>query len=214
MAPDSTTASVIPEGSADPGGSAGPISAQGPVGRIALLGGESSGKTTLARAITAAMGTAWVPEYGRELWEQVRRTLTAQELVHVGQRQVEMEEAAEVECARLGRRWLICDTTPLTTLQYCLHDHGSAPPALQGLAARRYDLAVLCVPDFDFVQDGCRRDDGFRRAQHDWTVVRLAALHQPTLTVRGSVQARAQSVMNALAQLQAGQRPEHVEFMA
>jgi HTH-type transcriptional regulator, transcriptional repressor of NAD biosynthesis genes len=177
---------------------------QNPVGRIALLGGESSGKTTLARALTAAMGTAWVPEYGRELWEQVRRTLTAEELVQVGQRQVEMEDAAAAECARLGRRWLICDTTPLTTLQYCLHDHGHAPPALEALAARRYDLAVLCVPDFDFVQDGCRRDDGFRREQHEWTVQRLAALQQPSLTARGGVPQRVQAVLHALAQLQAG----------
>ncbi len=174
------------------------------VGRVALLGGESSGKTTLARALTAAMGTAWVPEYGRELWEQVRRTLTADELVHVGQRQVEMEDAAQAECARLGRRWLICDTTPLTTLQYCLHDHGHAPPALEALAERRYDLAVLCVPDFEFVQDGCRRDDEFRREQHEWTVQRLAALAQPHITARGSVQARVNLVMQALASVQAG----------
>ncbi len=179
----------------------------GPVGRIALLGGESSGKTTLARALTAAMGTAWVPEYGRELWEQVRRTLTAEELVHVGQRQVEMEDAAQAECARLGRRWLICDTTPLTTLQYCLHDHGSAPVALELLAQRRYELAVLCAPDFDFVQDGCRRDDTFRRAQHDWTLARVAALGQPAITVRGPVQARTQAVMQALAPIESGQQP-------
>jgi HTH-type transcriptional regulator, transcriptional repressor of NAD biosynthesis genes len=184
------------------------------VGRVALLGGESSGKSTLARALTAAMGTAWVPEYGRELWEQVRRTLTADELVHVGQRQVAMEDAAQAECARLGRRWLICDTTPLTTLQYCLHDHGHAPPALEVLAARRYELAVLCVPDFDFVQDGCRRDDDFRRAQHEWTLQRVAALQQPAITVRGSVLARTQSVVLALAQLQAGQRPTDATFSA
>ena len=36
--------------------------------RVALLGGESSGKTTLAIALAQALGTVWVPEYGRQRW--------------------------------------------------------------------------------------------------------------------------------------------------
>jgi nicotinamide riboside kinase len=44
------------------------------VRRIALLGGESSGKTTLARALAQSLGTSWVPEYGRQRWEELRIT--------------------------------------------------------------------------------------------------------------------------------------------
>ncbi|MDJ0366002.1 AAA family ATPase [Hymenobacter sp. H14-R3] len=40
------------------------------VPRLVLLGAESSGKTTLATALAEALGTAWVPEYGRTLHEQ------------------------------------------------------------------------------------------------------------------------------------------------
>ena len=43
--------------------------------RLALLGGESSGKTTLAIALAERLHVAWVPEYGRQRWEQCRRTL-------------------------------------------------------------------------------------------------------------------------------------------
>jgi AAA domain-containing protein len=39
------------------------------VQRIALLGGESSGKTALAARLADELDTRWVPEYGRELWE-------------------------------------------------------------------------------------------------------------------------------------------------
>jgi hypothetical protein len=42
------------------------------------------------------------------------------------------------------------------------------------MARRPYDAVVLCEADFDFVQDGCRRDDAFRQAQQDWTLARLA----------------------------------------
>lgn len=173
------------------------------VKRIALLGGESSGKTTLARALADALRTLWVPEYGRELWEDLRRTLTPAELVQVGQVQVAWEQEHAERAAAQGARWLICDTTPLTTLQYCLADHVDAPVELQELAARPYDLTVLCLPDFAFVQDGCRRDDDWRRAQHDWTVAQLAVRGVTPLVVQGPVQQRLALVLAAVARLEA-----------
>ena len=59
---------------------------------MALLGGESSGKTTLARALAAQLSTVWVPEYGRQRWEELRETLSANELLQVARKQVEWEE--------------------------------------------------------------------------------------------------------------------------
>ena len=168
------------------------------VRRIALLGGESSGKTTLARALAAALHTAWVPEYGRELWEALRRTLHQDELLQVARTQVALEEAHTADAQVQSAGWLVCDTTPLTTLQYCLHDHGQAPAELQRLARRPYALTVLCQPDFDFVQDGCRRDDSFRAAQHAWTLARLAEQGVTPVVVRGSADARLNQVLQSI----------------
>jgi len=168
-----------------------PIEPVGPVKRLALLGGESSGKTTLARALAHALGTVWVPEYGRQRWEELRETLSVDELIHVARVQVQWE----TEYAGKAVNWLVCDTTPLITLQYCLHDHGQAPPELHQLARRPYDLTLLCLPDFGFVQDGCRRDDGFRQQQHDWTLARLAEKGEVPLVVSGSVAERLAQVM-------------------
>jgi nicotinamide riboside kinase len=164
--------------------------ARATVQRIALLGGESSGKTTLAQALH----TTWVPEYGRQRWEELRETLSVAELLQVARTQVAWEE----QHAARAQGWLVCDTTPLTPLQYCFHDHGQAPPELHALARRRYDLSVLCLPDFGFVQDGCRRDDSFRNQQHAWTLARLDDAGVTPLLVRGSV---AKRVARVLAQL-------------
>jgi nicotinamide riboside kinase len=168
--------------------------------RVALLGGESSGKTTLAIALAQALSTAWVPEYGRQRWEELRETLSVDELVHVAQRQVALEAEAAMQGGLRSTDWLVCDTTPLTTLQYCLHDHGHAPPQLHALARHGYDLTVLCQPDFAFVQDGCRRDDSFRSAQHAWTLARLAEAGVRPLVVDGSVAHRVQQVLQHIQQ--------------
>lgn len=167
--------------------------------RIALLGGESSGKTTLARSLAHALGTVWVPEYGRQRWEERRQTLAAEELVQVARTQIAWEE----EQAAHARGWLVCDTTPLTTLQYCLHDHGQAAAELHALARRPYSLTVLCLPDFGFVQDGCRRDDAFRAQQHAWTLERLAEQGVQPLLVQGSVHERLNQVLGWLHQADA-----------
>jgi NadR type nicotinamide-nucleotide adenylyltransferase len=166
-----------------------------PARRLALVGGESSGKTTLAQALALQLHTDWVPEYGRELWERVRHTLDIDELMHVARHQVELEDQA----AARRRGWIVCDTTPLTTLQYCLHDHGRAPAALQALARRAYDMTVVCAPDFAFVQDGCRRDDAFRAEQHAWTLAQLRDRGVPCLVAGGSVAQRVAQVLRALA---------------
>ena len=168
-----------------------------PVRRLALLGGESTGKTTLARALAEHLHTAWVPEYGRQRWEELRETLSVDELVAVARRQIEWEDEAAGLIDTKGR-WLICDTTPLTTLQYCLHDHGQAPPELHQMARRTYDAVVLCDADFDFVQDGCRRDDGFRNAQQAWTLARLHELGVACLRVHGSPAERVDQVLQML----------------
>lgn len=162
--------------------------------RLCLLGGESSGKTTLARALAHTLHTLWVPEYGRQRWEELRVTLGVDELVRVARRQIELED----DYALRAQGWLICDTSPLTTLQYCLADHHRAPAALRQMAQRRYDLAVLCLPDFEFVQDGCRRDDNFRLQQHAWTAKQLVHLGLPTLQVGGAPAQRLQQVLQHL----------------
>jgi nicotinamide riboside kinase len=132
--------------------------------------------------------------------------LNLEELLHVAQHQVVLED----EAAARSTGWLVCDTTPLTTLQYCLHDHGQAPPELLALARRPYDLLVVCEPDFDFVQDGCRRDDSFRRAQHAWTLARLREQGVAYLSVHGPVPARVAQVLQRIARpLQAEPTPSN-----
>lgn len=137
--------------------------------RICLLGGESTGKSTLSMALAEHFQSECVSEYGRELWEQKNGQLEYDDMIRIGETQVMREEQA----GRKARRYLFCDTSPLTTLFYSLFMFNRADPGLIRLSQRHYDHIFLCAPDFPFVQDGTRQEEGFRLIQHDWYLSEL-----------------------------------------
>jgi len=66
------------------------------------------------------------------------------------------------------------------------------------MAHRRYDLVLLCDADFDFVQDGTRRDSSFSRQQQANTIEALNTLGMDYLVVTGTVTNRVETVMRRL----------------
>jgi len=139
------------------------------VQRVCILGGESSGKTTLAQALAAHLATAWVPEYGRALWEQKGGALVYDDMLQIGRQQLAHEQAL----AQQAHRWLICDTSPLVTMFYSRSMFDAVDPALALLAQQPYAATFVCAPDFGFVQDGTRVDAAFRQRQHAWYCAEL-----------------------------------------
>jgi HTH-type transcriptional regulator, transcriptional repressor of NAD biosynthesis genes len=167
------------------------------VRRVCLLGGESSGKSTLAAALAREFDTLHVAEYGRELWEVKSGALCFEDLRRIAEAQIEREEKA----AGRANRFLFCDTSPLTTLFYSLEMFRHADPALEEMASRSYDFAFLCVPDFEFVQDGTRQEEAFRRRQHAWYLGQLASRRMEYRLVTGAVAQRVAQVRPVLSAL-------------
>ncbi len=165
------------------------------VERVVCLGGESSGKSTLSETLAREFATECCAEFGREWWVERGGQLTMDDLLYIGQKQVEREE----QLARRAHRFLFCDTSPLTTLFYCLDQFGRADPELEDLAERRYRMTLLCAPDFPFVQDGTRREPEFRMKQHDWYVRELQRRSMPHMEVRGDVPERVRQVRSLLS---------------
>ena len=156
------------------------------VERVVCLGGESSGKSTLAEALARQFRSLHAPEFGREWWVERGGHLELDDLPFIARTQVHREQ----RLAEQANRYLFCDTSPLTTLFYCLDQFGQAPAELVSLAERSYALTVLCAPDFEFVQDGTRREPEFRLKQHEWYVRQLQQRGLPYLEVHGDIEAR------------------------
>lgn len=166
-----------------------------PIRKLAILGGESTGKSTLASALAEALGTCCTEEYGRTLWQQQGGRLNYEDMLKVAQAQLEHEDLLALS----ARDWLLCDTTPMTTLFYSQQWFGKVDPALRLLSETPYDCTLLCADDFEFVQDGTRQDAGFRRLQNRWYSANLERRGIPFLVVQGSVTQRVQQVLKHLA---------------
>jgi NadR type nicotinamide-nucleotide adenylyltransferase len=167
------------------------------VPRIAILGGESSGKTTLAKALAEKLGwrqKLWVPEFGRTYCDIVGgvQNLRYRELEAIALEQIAQEE----QYARLSiGNILVCDTTPLTTRFYSEQLFGRASRKLIELSHRKYDYTILCQPTIPFEQDGTRFDEGFRDIGHQYYVKSLLARGIEFGIVWGSVDHRVQQVL-------------------
>jgi NadR type nicotinamide-nucleotide adenylyltransferase len=161
---------------------------------VCVLGGESSGKTTLARALARHFDTTCTDEYGRELWLERGGALEYDDFLTIATTQVAREELA----ARAAKEVTFGDTSPLTTLFYCQQQYGRVEAELQRLAERNYDLTLLCAPDFPFVQDGTRQDAAFRAEQHAFYLRELGHRRTPWLLLEGPLEARLTAASSAL----------------
>lgn len=160
--------------------------------RVTLLGAESSGTTTLARALAEHYRTAWVPEYGRWYWEGRRHAPQAErwssdEFLCIARGQGAWED----DLARQANKLLVCDTDALATCVWHRRYVGHDSPALEALAdGRRSDLYLLTEPDFPFVQDGSRESAHLREEMHRWFLELLEAKGKRFLRLSGPPEAR------------------------
>ncbi|MCD2519024.1 AAA family ATPase [Massilia sp. G4R7] len=165
------------------------------IDRICILGGESSGKTTLVAALAQALDTVGVPEVGRLHWEEKGGAFTYDDMRVIAEGQI----ALEITLAQDARRWLVCDGSALTTVFYSEDGYGKVDAAVQALARRPYAMTFVCAPDIPFVQDGTRRDAAFRQRQHAWYLATLERAGIPYVILAGSVEERVATSLDVLA---------------
>lgn len=169
-----------------------------PLQRVAILGAESSGKSTLAEALAAHYQTLWVPEYLREFVDVQGRTPQESEQIGIGRTQLLREEQAAADART--QRYLFCDTTPLMTAIYSRHIFGSADAPLAALAAaHRYDVTLVAAPDCPWIADGLQRvSDSVRQEIHREVVQSLERMAVPFLLVTGALEGRINQVTHFL----------------
>jgi nicotinamide riboside kinase len=167
---------------------------------IVLLGAESTGKTTLAGEIGAALqargrSVAVVGEALREFCDARQRTPRREEQVAIAAAQTERIEAAAARA-----EIVVADTSALMIAVYSEIVFGDTGLYAAALAAQRgYDLSLLTGLDLPWQADGWVRDGPHVRAPVD-ALLRsaLAGAAIPFATVEGVGPRRLEAAMGAI----------------
>jgi NadR type nicotinamide-nucleotide adenylyltransferase len=167
---------------------------------VVFLGAPSTGKTTLAEKLAQEVNTVWMPEYGREYWDEhhVDRRLTLEQLTEIAEGHLEREEVLLCE----ANRYLFTDTNALTTYIFSLYYHGKADKRLieyANAASARYDLVFLCDVDIPYDDTWDRSGEGNRQVFQQQIMGDLAERKIPYFLLRGSLEARVACVRQVLA---------------
>ncbi|WP_021599025.1 AAA family ATPase [Actinomadura welshii] len=175
--------------------------------RVVVVGAESTGTTTLARALAAHYAerggvwaaTRWVPEYGRTYTEEklaaARRESgdpslwlddllwESAEFTRIAERHAALEDAA----ARSGSPLLVCDTDAFATALWHERYLGAPAPEVEAVHSRvRHDLWILTDPEgVPFEQDGWRDGESIRLWMSGRFTDELKRRGLPHLTVTG-----------------------------
>jgi nicotinamide riboside kinase len=175
--------------------------------RIGLLGGECTGKTTLAEDVAQSLNGLVAPEYLRDFVRDFGRLpqvddqegifLTQQVTVHTVSRAAAHSQVPLV----------IADPLPLMTAVYSLVYFDSKELITPGLSdAASYDLIVCCTRTDEWTPDGLQRDGLMRQEQaqaviHDTVVPLLTARGHAVIVVSGDRSERTAAVNAAIGDL-------------
>ena len=164
---------------------------------VALLGAESTGKTTLALALRTALATptcrvALVGEYLREFCDARGRTPLRDEQPHIA-----AEQTRRIEAAAADHDIVIADTTALMIAVYSDQVFGDTSLYAEAQAAHaRCDLTLLTALDIVWQADGLQRDGPQVREPVDARVrAALGRAGAVYAVVSGSGAARSESAM-------------------
>jgi NadR type nicotinamide-nucleotide adenylyltransferase len=122
--------------------------------KIVIIGPESSGKSTLTQALAQQYHTLFAPEYARQYLEILQRHYTQDDLWHIAQGQLKLEDE---QAQKLKSGLLFCDTDLYVIKVWSEEKYGSCASAiLEHIATRRYDFYLLTDTDMPWQYDPLR----------------------------------------------------------
>lgn len=154
--------------------------------RIVITGPESTGKTTLCEELAAHYKAQWLPEYARTCIENLKRPYTEEDVLHIAEKQVELEE----EWSKKSNV-LFIDTDLIITKVWLLHVYGTCPEWIdKWLKSAPRTLYLLCYPDLPWEYDPVRENPQLRDYFFEWYKREIENINAPYFIVKGVGKAR------------------------
>ncbi|GBL35128.1 trifunctional NAD biosynthesis/regulator protein NadR [Filimonas sp.] len=123
------------------------------VKKIVVLGGESTGKSTLCEQLAHQYNTVWVREFARTYLEHLGRDYVQDDLLTIAEGQI----ASEEEQVKKACDFLFCDTDLHVIKVWSEYKYSHVDEVIQEIIqSRSYDAYILTSPDFPWQEDPLR----------------------------------------------------------
>lgn len=176
--------------------------------KIAIIGPESTGKSTLCEQLAAHYQTNWCPEYAREYLTQHGPHYTYDDLLTIARGQVALEDvcinglnAADASGKDNPPAMLFIDTNMYVMKVWCEFVFGKCHTfILDEIARRPYDLYLLCNIDLPWTSDALREypDVEIRRVLFHLYKDLLENQNVPWALISGNYEDRFSTAINAI----------------
>ncbi|MFD0766636.1 AAA family ATPase [Mucilaginibacter lutimaris] len=151
--------------------------------KIAVVGPESTGKSTMSAFLAKHYNTVWVPEYARDYCAKLTEPPTWQDEINMFYGQL----ALEAEILPKASKILICDTTFITVKVWSDEMFGKAPQeVIDELPKHPYDLYLLLDIDLPWQDDPLRDFPHMREHFMQVWHTELKALNANYVTISGT----------------------------
>lgn len=167
--------------------------------RIAIVGPECTGKTSLATQLASICKTTWVPEFARTFLETLGRPYISTDLLDIAKGQAELEDRMAAEADKL----LICDTNLLVIKIWSEFKYNTCHPwILENVISRKYDLYFLTDIDMPWEEDPQRENPEQREELFGLYKKALDDMKVKYILLSGNEENRLEKALAAIKELQ------------
>jgi NadR type nicotinamide-nucleotide adenylyltransferase len=171
--------------------------------RVALIGPESSAKSTLSEYLALHYKTIWVKEHSRTYLENINRKYTLNDIIEIAKIQLQTEK----DLIKKANRFIFADTELIISKVWCEDVFHTCPEWItKNLLKNKYDLYLLTSPDLEWEPDPLRENPHRRQFFFDWYERELRLINADYTIIRGVGEERELNAINAVENFIAGSK--------
>lgn len=166
--------------------------------KVAVVGPECTGKSSLSEFLAKHYRTEWVPEYARGYLDNLTYPYEKHDLITIAHGQLRIEDV----WAKTANKLLICDTNLLVIKVWSEFKFGDCDEEIiESLHSRKYDLYLLTYIDVPWEADPQREHPDRREELYKIYLNELKATNAPFTEIRGEREERRNAAMEAIDHL-------------